>query len=277
MAWIAGVDGCKGGWIAVYEDTDSGKLDCRVKETFEKVMAHPDLSTVAVDMPIGLCDEKEGRACDKAARDVLGERSRSIFPAPTAGVVDLYSRMTVEKRREQAAYELAKRENKKLTGSGREKDGKGLTKQTWALVPKIAEVASYLEGSPGSPVYEVHPEVCFAAMKSLEKGGDPPPFSPMRFSKATAAGLLERRALLNSNKAFGNGLEILERTVAEADPDGRAALDDFYDALACLWTARRIQKEPDGPARALCGVDGVRKLSDSAPKDANGLPMRIVY
>ena len=24
MAWIAGVDGCKGGWIAVYEETEFG-------------------------------------------------------------------------------------------------------------------------------------------------------------------------------------------------------------------------------------------------------------
>ena len=34
MAWIAGVDGCKGGWIAVYEDTESGKLECRVEKKF---------------------------------------------------------------------------------------------------------------------------------------------------------------------------------------------------------------------------------------------------
>ena len=128
MAWIAGVDGCKGGWIVVYADPELENLECCVHEKFRDVMARPDLVAVAVDMPIGLCDEKEGRACDKAARDVLGERSRSIFPAPTAGVVDLYRRMTVEKRREQAAYELAKREQQvhKLTGSGREKDGKGL-------------------------------------------------------------------------------------------------------------------------------------------------------
>ena len=25
MAWIAGVDGCKGGWIAVYEETEFGE------------------------------------------------------------------------------------------------------------------------------------------------------------------------------------------------------------------------------------------------------------
>ena len=31
MAWIAGVDGCKGGWIAVYEDTDSGSWSAALR------------------------------------------------------------------------------------------------------------------------------------------------------------------------------------------------------------------------------------------------------
>ena len=109
MAWIAGVDGCKGGWIAVYEETGSGELDCRVEVckhstghggdnlscAFEAVMAHhAPLAAVAVDMPIGLWDDKVGRACDRAAREVLGKRSSSIFSAPAAGVLDLFCKMS---------------------------------------------------------------------------------------------------------------------------------------------------------------------------------------
>ena len=102
MAWIAGVDGCKGGWIAVYEETGSGELDCRVEVckhsteprrrhdlscAFEAVMAHhAPLAAVAVDMPIGLWDDKVGRACDRAAREVLGKRSSKHLLRPAAGV-----------------------------------------------------------------------------------------------------------------------------------------------------------------------------------------------
>ena len=69
MAWIAGVDGCKGGWIAVYEDTDSGKLECCVEKTFSEVMKRRELAAVAVDMPIGLprgLSNEPKRACDEA-------------------------------------------------------------------------------------------------------------------------------------------------------------------------------------------------------------------
>ena len=82
MAWIAGVDGCKGGWIAVYEETGSGELECRVEKTFSEVMKRrPPLDAVAVDMPIGLW-AGGGRACDKAAREVLGKRQFGVSSPP---------------------------------------------------------------------------------------------------------------------------------------------------------------------------------------------------
>ena len=290
MAWIAGVDGCKGGWIAVYaflKDDEITDMDCRVavcnrkgKRTkhdlscaFEVVMKHdPPLNAVAVDMPIGLW-EKGKRDCDEAAQEVLGKRRYSVFPAPAAGVLDLYRTMTPEKRKQRGTYDLANQRNRERTGTGKEEHGKGLSRQSWALVPKIAEVASYLEANPGSPVYEVHPEVSFAAMKA-NGGAIDPKRHPMQFHKATAGGSIERRELLT--RVFEGSFQKLEGQLPKL-VGKHAALDDFYDALACLWTARRIQKGTEGPARALCGVKDLRKLSDSAPKGADGLPMRIVY
>ena len=279
MAWIAGVDGCKGGWIAVYEDTDSGKLDCRVAVCSGKgkhancdpswalkaIMDHHSLDVVAVDMPIGLRD-KGKRDCDDAAREALRPlRHSSIFSAPAAAVSDLHREMT---------YKAASGLNNDLTG-------KSLSKQSWNLVPKIAEIRGYLEDHPATCrcVHEVHPEVSFAAMNHDEHGGEHPPFSPMQFYKATAGGSIERRGLLE--KVFREPFKELEARMP-ALVGKRAGLDDFYDAMACLWTAQRIRKGPEGPARALCGIDNtrkldVRKLSESAPCDANGLPMRIVY
>ena len=269
MAWIAGVDGCKGGWIAVYEDTDSGKLECCVEAKFEDLMAHHDLDVVAVDMPIGLCDGG-GRACDAAARTALSPlRHPSIFSAPAAGVIDLFRKMKpAECEDRRAAYKCANELNKKLTG-------KGLSQQSWSIVPKISELDCYLAGHVGERgrIHEAHPEVSFAAMNACENDGACR-FNPMEWHKATFGGSVERRALLR--RVFGNDLEELEAAAAKLVGKG-AALDDFYDALACLWTARRIQKGPDGPARALCRMQDIRALPDGAPSGANGLPMRIVY
>ena len=270
MAWIAGVDGCKGGWIAVYEETASRTLTCRIVKKFEDVFEvhYPPLAAVAVDMPIGLW-AGGGRACDKAARGVLGKRSSSIFSAPAAGVIDRYCEIG-----EQLTYDCAKKLNEELTGT-EEAKGKGLSRQSWALVPKIAEVRDYLTTHPEEQgcVHEVHPEVSFAAMNAQNGGGRP--FAPMRHPKAKAGGSVERRALLR--RIFEDRFEELEGKAPECDFGKRAALDDLYDALACLWTARRIQKGPDGPARALCGIQDIHPLSDGAPSGANDLPMRIVY
>ena len=52
----------------------------------------------------------------------------------------------------------------------------------------------------------------------------------------------------------------------------RAGLDDFYDALACLWTAQRVHRFSEGLPGETC-----RSMPDNAPRDASGLPMRIVY
>ena len=194
MAWIAGVDGCKGGWIAVYEDTDSGQLDCRVGRWFKDVMtSHAPLAAVAVDMPIGLREDKEGRECDIEAREILKARRSSIFPAPAAGVIDLFRKRGQKEWKEPSAYKCATKI-------------KGLSKQSFNLVPKISEVARYLEGHPREQrrIHESHPEVSFAAMKSGKTGS----FDPMHHPKKTFGGLVERRALLTA--FFGARFEEFE-------------------------------------------------------------------
>ena len=276
MAWIAGVDGCKGGWIAVYEDTESGKLDCRVAvcthgaahiddnppcDAFAAVMSHHpghrELAVVAVDMPIGLprgLPTQPERTCDGCARKVLGKRHSSIFSAPAAGVLRLYR--DIQKRGEKLSDASASACNKKLTA-------KGLSKQSCALIPKIAEVENYIQDPDGAshPIYEVHPEVSFAAMK-VNGGMIDPKRHPMQFHKATAGGSIERRELLT--RVFKGSFEKLESQMPEL-VGKRAALDDFYDALACLWTARRIHENRLGK-----GTFG------SLPEGASDAP-RIVY
>jgi predicted RNase H-like nuclease len=100
-------------------------------------------------------------------------------------------------------------------------------------------------------VVEVHPEVSFC----LWNGG-----RAMRHSKKRAEGRAERRALID---AVWPGA--VERLRARLNGSGRRyGIDDLYDALAALWSARRVRA---GTART---------LPDDPPTDRFGLPMRIV-
>ena len=86
MAWLAGVDGCKGGWIvAIASDEGSEAPLIRVVSRFADLFAGeivPDL--VAVDMPIGLPDRVQGsgRGPEQAVRVLLGDRQSSVFSIP---------------------------------------------------------------------------------------------------------------------------------------------------------------------------------------------------
>jgi predicted RNase H-like nuclease len=54
MVPVAGVDGCRAGWVVVHGHR------AVVRATFADVMAAlPDDTVVAVDMPIGLVDEHQ--------------------------------------------------------------------------------------------------------------------------------------------------------------------------------------------------------------------------
>lgn len=86
-AQIAGVDGCKAGWIAVILQPDSpARAEAKVFENLTNLAGalNPD-SIIAVDMPIGLPERasKGGRAPDWAAKEFLGPRKGSVFLVPS--------------------------------------------------------------------------------------------------------------------------------------------------------------------------------------------------
>ena len=165
----------------------------------------------AVDAPIGLA-EAGPRACDLAARRVLGRRGVTVFPAPVRAVLGATS------------YEEA-------CALSRAAQGRALSLQAWHITDKIADLDSALDGRVDA-VVECHPEIAFAAMAGVVL----PP-------KRTAAGVDARVVALTS---FVDDVARLVR----ARPRG-ASVDDALDALACAWTARRIsrgeaQRLPEG-------------------------------
>ncbi len=77
--------------------------------------------------------------------------------------------------------------------------GRKLSKQSWAIAPKIREVDDLLHLRPElcERIREAHPEVCFAAANG----------APMSHDKAKRPGFEERRALLKS--LLGEGSRLL--------------------------------------------------------------------
>jgi predicted RNase H-like nuclease len=151
MTRVAGVDGAPGGWAAVIKDGPQ-TIVRKVEFLADLLEGGAEFDVVAVDIPIGLLDAYEvgGRACDRAARQLLGRRrGSSVFPAPVRPVLAANSW-------EQACQ---------LSRSSAPQ-GKAISKQAFGILPKIKEVDDFLHGRCDlrDVVREVHPEVCFSEL-----------------------------------------------------------------------------------------------------------------
>lgn len=207
---VIGVDGCKGGWMAVaWSGEASAAPQASVVPRFGDVIAM-DAEVIAVDIPIGLPDiARNGRGCDREARRRLKGKASSVFPAPAR------STLLASDHAEASAI------NRKFSDPSR-----GISAQAYNILAKIAEVDGLVSPSLQSRVHEVHPELCFYAMNGnrsvIEKKREP-------------GGQEKRIALLREN-----GFPF-DRMQPPASPRRHWGLDDLIDACACAWSARRIR------------------------------------
>ena len=206
MMHVAGVDGCRGGWLCI--DERDGELTGRIFSTFKGLLdALPTAAIIAVDIPIGLSDAGE-RLVDPIARTLLrAPRSSSVFPVPIRAVL------------QETDYRTACQKHWDV-------DGRALSKQAFAILPKIREVDGMLGERPAlqARVREIHPEVCFAFWNN---GG------AMKHRKSDPLGRAERERLIDGVWP-GQRQRILDEL------GGDYEFDDVNDAFAALWTARRI-------------------------------------
>jgi predicted RNase H-like nuclease len=199
---VAGVDGCKAGWVVATVGPDQPHLHvCRDFVAVRAVADEVGASVVAVDMPIGLAADGD-RSADGLARTRLGVRRSSLFPTPCRRVLDA------------ATYAEALVISREVTG-------KGMSKQAWMLVPKIREVRSAVAPHEARRFVEVHPETSFTTWAG----------QPMA-SKHVFEGQLARFRLVAEEFGF-------DEAWLAARPVGCGA-DDVFDAFACAWTARRL-------------------------------------
>src|SRR5262245_41836720 len=236
--WLAGVDGCRAGWVAVFVRPAGAQRDAevrlRVVPRFAAVLAAPEApAVVAVDIPIGLPARAGygGRAAENAVRPLLGARQSAVFSVP--------SRTAIAAEDYREACRIA------LTTSD---PPRKVSKQLHMIAPKIREVDHALraDAAAAARVFEVHPEVAFWRL-NRERALDEPKKVK---GKPYAAGLDLRRRLLAD--AGVPAALILE-------PPSGAGADDVLDALACAAIARRIRAGtarpfPDPPERDEFGL-----------------------
>lgn len=159
MSVVAGVDACRGGWVAVLAE-DGRFAGSAFAPTFGELRDRlAAAAAIGVDIPIGL--PVEGlREADVAARAFVGPRRSSVFPTPRRAALVA------------ATYAEARRVLPSLSA------------QSFALRSRILEVERCLE----ERIFEVHPEVSFVALAGRH----------LRFSKRSWNGQAERRRLLTA-------------------------------------------------------------------------------
>ena len=208
---LAGVDGCRAGWVVVVaqgDGQDAQAHQVRICASFADVLGlEPAPAVIAVDMPIGLLVEPQpgGRDCDQLARRLLGRRASSVFTPPTRQLL------------EATRYEQVR--------------GHGLSIQAFNILAKIREVDRLMTPALQQRVYEAHPELAFRALAGR----------PMQQRKKTVAGREERLRVLDQapyppfqgiRMAFAHTLRGCQRT--------QVAPDDILDAYVLVGTALRI-------------------------------------
>ncbi len=210
MTSVLGVDGAAKGWVFVaLEDGHFSTAELHPRFA-DGLAAHPEAEVVAVDIPIGLPDMGTRRA-DVEAKALLRGKASSVFLTPPRAVLSA------------ADYAEANKLCRQLSG-------RGLSKQSHALFPKIREV----DALDDRRLREVHHEVSFARFAG----------APVVESKRSWTGVVRRRALL-----AGTGIELPDDL---GDVGRFAAADDVLDAAVAAWSATRIaaglaESLPDPP------------------------------
>jgi predicted RNase H-like nuclease len=159
------------------------------------------LVAATIDIPIGLA-AAEPRAVDFEARARLGPRKSSVFPAPVRRVLDA------------TTYEEACQISRGVCG-------KGISRQLFAILPKIREVDELQSPQRQERFVEMHPELSFTALAG----------APMEFHKSTDAGRTERLHALRAQ--FPDVESVTAHRLQGTQPD------DILDAFVGAWSARR--------------------------------------
>ena len=246
---VAGLDGCKGGWVAVIIAPGGAMTTERLGQLAD-LFDRPDApDCVAVDMPIGLPERvgPGGRTPERLVRARLGTRKSSVFSMP--------SRAAVYATRDDTMPEDTRYRHGCSVARATSETQKAFSKQAFHIFPKIIDIDKMMRARPdiAARLHECHPEVSFWAMN-----GEQPLLHPKKIRHAPEQlGLDLRRRLLEA-QGFGEAVPSAARA-----RELKVGADDLVDACAAAWTARRIT------AGTAIG------FPPDAERDGEGLPIQI--
>ncbi|GAA1720622.1 DUF429 domain-containing protein [Streptomyces yatensis] len=218
---VVGVDACRTGWVAVTLSEEGRFAGADTAGGLSELLGRlPDAAVVAVDMPLGLL-QAGLREAEALARAKVAPHGSRVFPVPPRGVWEADD------------YDEANRISQRLTGQK-------VNSQTWGLAAKLREANACRDGGDHR-LYEVHPEVSFAAVNEGR---------PVAWSKKSWNGRAVRRRMLEDQ-----GIVLPD----DLGPAGRVPSDDVLDAAVAAWSARRIalgtaRSLPDPPQEADTGL-----------------------
>ena len=171
--WLAGADGCPGGWIVAFVRPEGGDVRVRIVPRFADVLSAPEApAVVAVDMPIGL-PEQGGRKAENLARECLGTLKRSVFPIPSRQAVYAEIGPFADIYEWRAAHQRACK-----VAASTSNPSKRIPIQTFGILPKIREVDGCLraKAEAAKRTFEVHPEVAFWKLNGERALNEPKKF-----------------------------------------------------------------------------------------------------
>ncbi len=227
-----GIDGCADGWFYFRFHGEGATFGVR-ESVADIIAAESHDCCVLIDIPIGLRTRgKQERSCDREARARLGARRSSVFAAPLRPVLKAKD------------YAAANAQQKRLSG-------RGLSRQTWNILPKIREVDELLQSDTRlqEVLHEAHPELLFASLA----GG------PMSHPKKTRDGFTERMTILS---ILHPDAEALIASAFLAHGGFEASRDDIVDAFVLALCARKPTQ--------------LESIPDVPEIDPKGLPMQMV-
>ena len=201
---IAGVDGCRRGWVVVEATLNLKATAWRIAPNWNAIDA--DAEVVAVDMPIGI-SETGFRKCEVEARRLLSPCGSRVFKTLPRGAL----------RFDQSDWRGANQWSKEQ-GLG------GISRQTWNIRPRILDIEATISGAAQERIFEAHPELAFARLNN----GVP------LASKHVPAGLRLRTEMLRDA-----GFHDINAWLKDLRGTG-AKPDDLLDACALVLTARHI-------------------------------------
>jgi predicted RNase H-like nuclease len=206
---VAGVDGCRAGWIAVVLDEGAARFG--IFSAVEEI-ARLAAERVLIDIPIGL-PETGRRGCDLAARKLLGAAASRVF---------------LDARRPLLAFD-----DYEAANCWAKADGKGISRQLWGILPKIRAVDRFITPERQDTLLEAHPELAFMRLN----GGDVLP------QKKTPSGQALRRQMIRAA-----GIAEVDDWLLQLRGRGAGA-DDLLDACALALAAREPLRVPCAPER----------------------------